>query len=619
MKHPICFFIAVGSCVLGEITGANAATVYVTTNGVGNPPYDAWTNAAPSIQVAIDYASNGDKVLVGPGTYYGNGNRDIDLRGKALAVRGDQGARGTRLDVRGSVDDPHRAFRFSRGESHSSVIDGFTVTGGYGPKDVISNDGKSHWYVGGAIYCVTSSPAIVNCIFRNNNADYGSAIQLWNQSHAQVANCQFIDNRTESHSGVLYAYNRCHASVSNCIFARNQGCALKVDMSSEVTAVGCLVYANSEADAAVHVGNSALSLINCTIADNQYSKGALSTWFSRVALVHNCILWNNTTTGSEIAGTNIVTVLNSCIAGGYPGISVITNNPLFVAGKRDYHLAPGSPCINAATNQPWMIGAADLDGRPRISDGNADIGAYEYGTSGGPTLTSAVMSVVEEQFSDGLAAQQIMEKMATAYATCKSYRDTGSVSNVTGGIYPLITNAAGIRTVAKKPTTFSSVVSFKTAFSRPDRFRFEFQGNRADSRFILWAKENEILTWWSIRPGAEKVQSLGEGIAGATGISGGSAHTVPILLLPDKIEGRKLTDMTELKRLPDETLDGVSCFTLQGKYANSTTTLWLDQKTYLIHRIYTGTPVRNTTTVYLPELNPAVPDSQLELNAPKEK
>jgi hypothetical protein len=57
----------------------------------------------------------------------------------------------------------------------------------------------------------------------------------------------------------------------------------------------------------------------------------------------------------------------------------ITNEPLFVnAAAGNYHVQLDSPCIDAGTNLPWMAGATDLDGNPRIVDGRVDIGCYEY-------------------------------------------------------------------------------------------------------------------------------------------------------------------------------------------------------------------------------------------------
>ena len=56
----------------------------------------------------------------------------------------------------------------------------------------------------------------------------------------------------------------------------------------------------------------------------------------------------------------------------------ITNDPQFVnALAGDYHLAPGSLCIDAGTNMAWMAGAADLEGNSRIVGDAVDIGCYE--------------------------------------------------------------------------------------------------------------------------------------------------------------------------------------------------------------------------------------------------
>jgi hypothetical protein len=42
-----------------------------------------------TIQAAVGDANDGDTVLVAPGTYTSDGNRDIDFRGKAITVRGE--------------------------------------------------------------------------------------------------------------------------------------------------------------------------------------------------------------------------------------------------------------------------------------------------------------------------------------------------------------------------------------------------------------------------------------------------------------------------------------------------------------------------------------------------
>ena len=42
-----------------------------------------------TLQGAVDAARDGDLIVVNPGLYTGPGNCDIDLRGKAIRIRGD--------------------------------------------------------------------------------------------------------------------------------------------------------------------------------------------------------------------------------------------------------------------------------------------------------------------------------------------------------------------------------------------------------------------------------------------------------------------------------------------------------------------------------------------------
>ncbi len=63
------------------------------------------------------------------------------------------------------------------------------------------------------------------------------------------------------------------------------------------------------------------------------------------------------------------------------GDNNITNDPVFIAPDAgNLRLAANSPCINAGTNQDWMAGAQDMDGRQRIDrfTGRVDMGCYEY-------------------------------------------------------------------------------------------------------------------------------------------------------------------------------------------------------------------------------------------------
>ena len=103
-------------------------TVAVTLNLAGelHVPSEYGT-----IQEAIDDANFNDKIIVADGIFTGNGNRDMNFNGKAITLCSENGPTNCIIDVEATESESHRAFLFNSGEGPNSIINGFTITGGY--------------------------------------------------------------------------------------------------------------------------------------------------------------------------------------------------------------------------------------------------------------------------------------------------------------------------------------------------------------------------------------------------------------------------------------------------------------------------------------------------------
>jgi len=395
-----------------------------------------------TIQAAIGAANNGDILIVAEGTYTGTGNRDIDFNGKAITVRSADPnnpavVAATIIDC--EDESGHRGFNFHNSEGPDSVVCGFTVTNGYinegggiycsGSSPTIENciisnniahgiDGGyygGHGFgggiycgsnsnpiiknciitgnapeggfgdhgpggaKGGGIYCVNSSPTIIGCTISNNNwlADYsdGGGISC-SESDPTIENCKIIDNAESKRGGGIYC-SRSSPTIINCLITGNS-----------VKESGGGIYFSSD----YHTPK----IINCTISDNTASLGGAISLTTTTATITNSILWGNSPTEivKTATGTAIVTYCN--VEDGWSGVGNIDADPLF-ASPGDYHLAFGSPCVDAGTNSPpGGLPATDMDVIDRPFDGDyddiavADMGAYElHLDSATPTLALA--------------------------------------------------------------------------------------------------------------------------------------------------------------------------------------------------------------------------------------
>jgi hypothetical protein len=109
----------------------------------------------------------------------------------------------------------------------------------------------------------------------------------------------------------------------------------------------------------------------------------------RGEVVNSIVYYNTCVNGSNYyCDTGYGYFTNCCTAPLIANDSQNTNNivgpPSFVSPLSDYHLAQGSPCINAGVNCNWMDSTTDLDGHHRLDtfSGIVDMGCYEYLFSG---------------------------------------------------------------------------------------------------------------------------------------------------------------------------------------------------------------------------------------------
>ncbi|HIG12279.1 MAG: right-handed parallel beta-helix repeat-containing protein [bacterium] len=364
------------------------------------------------IQRALDLAQNGDTISVAPGTYY----ERLVFRGKAVLLTAPGGAGNTTLDASslGTV------ISITNGEDSSTVLEGFTITGGLAP-------------YGAGIRLSGTSPEIRDCVLTDNVASQkGGGISMRNNSNPHIHDCQFTSNSALTGDGGGLYLDGSAASVEACIFIGNQagqlGGGISMENQSAPTLTGVFFHANRSdgGGGGLAVNGGSATLLTCVLLDNisALEGGAIFAQNNaQLALDHtlvaandaeggtggglflnsstailsqvtfasnssqvdgcgifgansaqvslsNCIFWGNG--GSELIvpfGAAAGTFTN--IEGGLSGTGNMDLDPLFVdPANRDYRLSAGSPCIDAGDPN----GTLDPDGSA------PDMGAFGLGT-----------------------------------------------------------------------------------------------------------------------------------------------------------------------------------------------------------------------------------------------
>jgi len=132
----------------------------------------------PKIQLAIDAASDGDTVLVAENTYYEN----INFKGKAIVVGSEYIKDNDTIHISKTIingsqplnPDIGSVVTFNSGEDTTSVLCGFTITGGTGSIETIES---SDWRIGGGYVFWLQAPSY--CTITLRVTLFPVLVELW--------------------------------------------------------------------------------------------------------------------------------------------------------------------------------------------------------------------------------------------------------------------------------------------------------------------------------------------------------------------------------------------------------------------------------------------------------
>ena len=412
----------------------------------------------PTVQAGINAAKNGDTVLVGPGTYVEN----INFNGKAITVTSSGGPLVTILDGGGNGT----VVTFNQNETTSATLSGFTIRNGLqngqfgggilisAASPTISNNiiTGNHAAVGIGMYINGGSPVIRNNTITGNNqagagdGGAGGGGILVSGSSSTPAAPQIVNNIITNNNvagggvggGISVFYYSSPLIQGNLIrgnSAYNGGGGISLQSYNSPAVLQNVIVNNTTLGGGsgggmyVSPNNLPVTILNNTIAGNNATDGTsgiFTTGFAQYATFTNNIVvaypgQNAITCNSSISPVFSYNDSYSAGGGAWSGPCDTSSNPgnisadpLFLsAANNDFHLALGSPAIDAGNNSAAGLPSTDYDNNPRIADGNGDgvsvvdLGAYEVVATSSANLDTSTLTFDFQPIGTTSAAQVV--------------------------------------------------------------------------------------------------------------------------------------------------------------------------------------------------------------------
>jgi len=352
----------------------------------------SWENAYVNLQDALDRASSGcgSQIWVAGGTYIPSKPTPPPLYFQlvnGVPIYGHFAGNETSIDQR-NLSNP----------ANESVIDGTDVSGLYVVRanGLASNTTLDGLSIKGATSGIkiengTATLTVKNCTI-SNSSSYGinasgpnfivADCNIYNAgrginsttSNFTITGCVIHNN----YYGIYVTSAPASARVSNSIIRNNQN-GIYAGSAAPFLISNNWIHHNTDG---YNSGSGVFTWATVTLRNNTIFGNDYGINNPAKPTIHNCIIWGN---DSDLANpyTSKYSASFTCFANcgnavGTGNICGDANNPLFVdPDLNNYHLAPGSPCIDSGDPNGNYEGQSDIDDEYRVMGLRIDMGADE--------------------------------------------------------------------------------------------------------------------------------------------------------------------------------------------------------------------------------------------------
>jgi hypothetical protein len=427
----------------------------------------------------------------------------------------------------------------------------------------------------------------VGATFRGNEVRgcVGAAVQLLYAAGPLLEANVLEGNGT----GIASAYEAGYLLIRNNTISHNLGDGLTLGNQSFASVVQNLIVSNRANGVNLSVpviGGNGAWVFNNTVVDNGGAAISVSGVTGAAGLANNILVGDPALSTSGTSGQPLLQFNDVYSRAGTPYVGMtnltgvngnVSADPFFTCEPLgDFHLLPGSPCIDAGTNGVPTLLSTDFDGNPRILPGDTnassvvDMGVFEFNPSNPPVACLFLFCPSNIVLVAPTGQNSAVVNYSPPFAT------PGAVSNspTSGSTFPVGTNVVTVTAVYGTNTLDCSFIV--SVFAADD-----FASGLGTTN-LLWTSSGDVP--WFVQTAVTHTDPLGAQSGAITTNQTSALQT--ILTGPGVLNFLWKASSAANHGLLSVSVDGATQAAISGQVDWQPQTVYMGSGTHLVQFVY---------------------------------